>query len=291
MKRIIIGVLMALSLAVPATIFAADSDHEHDWEYDWMRAEKIDAEYHTAHMRCWECGAQKDEKEEHFYESAYECEAIDNTYHGTVYECEECGARTVKDRERHYAEYPDYTVKAATLTSKGKLHYTCDDCGSAYSKEVSWKRNSDYSASYDIVGISAVYQKSRTVTIKLERPVKGATLKVRIGRKTYNKKITNNKKKVKIKIRKTPYGSKIVPKLYYKGTLVGTDFSDDWDRVLYAKKIRKGMTKKQVKYTYEWGSPQRTASSSGGWTYWYYDDGSWIDFKNGKVKFWYNATK
>ena len=52
-------------------------------------------------------------------------------------------------------------------------------------------------------------------------------------------------------------------------------------------KIRKGMTKKQVKYT--WGPPDRKASSSGGWSYWYWDDGSYVDFKHGKVKYWYDA--
>ena len=55
----------------------------------------------------------------------------------------------------------------------------------------------------------------------------------------------------------------------------------------YAKKIAKGYTKKQVKWTDYWGSPDDTGSSSGGWSYWYYDDGSYVVFKHGRVRDWY----
>ncbi len=54
------------------------------------------------------------------------------------------------------------------------------------------------------------------------------------------------------------------------------------------RSIRKGMTKAQVKRSY-WGPPDDTASSSGGYSYWYYEDGSYIVFKHGKVSYWYNA--
>lgn len=55
------------------------------------------------------------------------------------------------------------------------------------------------------------------------------------------------------------------------------------------KNVRVGMTKAQVRRSY-WGSPDDTASSSGGWSYWYYDDGSYIAFRYGRVKYWYDAA-
>lgn len=65
-------------------------------------------------------------------------------------------------------------------------------------------------------------------------------------------------------------------------------------KILYAKNMKIGMTKKQLKCTYRflnhWGNPSSTAASSGGWSYWYYDDGSYIIFRYGKVKGWYDVN-
>lgn len=55
-------------------------------------------------------------------------------------------------------------------------------------------------------------------------------------------------------------------------------------------KIAEDFTKNQVKWTDNWGSPDSSASESGGWSYWYYDDGSYIGFKNGRVRYWYYVS-
>ena len=68
----------------------------------------------------------------------------------------------------------------------------------------------------------------------------------------------------------------------------GGKWKDKTKVVSSYRNIRKGMTKAQVKRTY-WGSPDDTASGSGGWSYWYYDDGSYIGFKNGRVSYWYDT--
>ena len=46
------------------------------------------------------------------------------------------------------------------------------------------------------------------------------------------------------------------------------------------------MTKTQVKDTRTWGTPKWTAKRANGWTYWFYKGGSYVGFKNGKVKTW-----
>ena len=115
--------------------------------------------------------------------------------------------------------------------------------------------------------------------------MKGSVLKVKVGKKTYTKKIKNYKKKIKIKIKKAKYGSKINIQLIYNGKVVGRS---ETDYVWYAKKLRRGMTKKQAKYT--WGWPEDTDSASGGWSFWYYGDGSSITFRHGKVNSWYDTN-
>ena len=49
-----------------------------------------------------------------------------------------------------------------------------------------------------------------------------------------------------------------------------------------------GMTQKQVRYT--WGAPSSTSSSSYGFTYWNWDDGSMVSFRNGVVDYWFDAA-
>lgn len=222
----------------------------------------------------------------HSYEF-YNIQSINSLEHGYYDRCYYCGEIKLTSTGPH--EYMDSEcVRLATLKGKGIERNYCV-CGYAWDEYFPWQYDGYGCASYDIVGISPVYKKSKSVTIRLKNSIKGSVLKVKIGKKTY-KANTKGKKTIKLKIKKTAYGSIITPRLYYKGRLIGKDVSDDWDCVLYAKDIKKGMKKKQVKYTYYWGSPDDTASASGGWSYWYYDDGSYIAFKKGKVKHWYNAA-
>ena len=138
--------------------------------------------------------------------------------------------------------------------------------------------------------LTVLYRSSKSMKVVLDNPARGAVVKVKIGKKTYSKKINSNSRTVKFKIKKPKYGKAISVKVYYGNKLIGTDrFCDTPGHVLYAKKLRKGMTKKQVKYTLNWGPAYYKGKHSSGWTRWGYLDGSYIYFKNGKVKKWYRA--
>ena len=166
------------------------------------------------------------------------------------------------------------------------MKYYCYTCGSYFEKPFSWKYNDVNSEYYDYYDWSNVYKKSKFMTFKYYwDPVpKGAIVKVKIGKKTYKATLKSHKK-IKFKFKKKPkYGQKITISLYYKGKLI----SRSKDYVYYAKKVKTGMTKKQVKYLSSWGTPYKKSSSSRGWSYWFYSGGSYIAFKNGRVQYWYS---
>ncbi len=102
------------------------------------------------------------------------------------------------------------------------------------------------------------------------------------GKKTYKATFKNKKTKIKLK-KKLKYGKKYTIRVYYKGKLLYKDF----DYAYYAKKLKTGMTMKQARWT--WCSSDRKSKSSNGWTYWFYDGGSYIAFKNGRVNYWYSS--
>lgn len=188
----------------------------------------------------------------------------------------------------------DYLIRTATIKRTGIVRYSCCNCGAIYDKYCSWsysKAEDDCSIyqTYDVLGHSIVYAKSKSVTVKLENPVRGSIVKVKIGKKTFKKKV-GSKKKIKVKIKKPTVGKHVSIKVYYKGHLIGTaedlDYEYDRSRVFSGKKIRKGMTKKQVKQLYKWSEVEDTDSDSSGYTYWYCEDGSTIVFRKGRVKYW-----
>lgn len=143
-----------------------------------------------------------------------------------------------------------------------------------------------------ISSISTIYRNTKKVTINVINVKAGDVLKLQIGKKIYKKKLTTDSDNcnITIKIKKPKkYGQYVYAWLETdKGTFYYDDQEDE-AYVYYGKKIKKGLTKKQVKWTSTWGSPSDTASASGGRSYWYYDDGSVILFKKGKVKKWYDA--
>ncbi len=201
-------------------------------------------------------------------------------------------------------------IRIATPKSKGIAEYRCDDCGAKIQETYSWKKIKPgsesgqylydrYYRSYDIKSHTIVYRSSKSVTVKLRHALKGSVLKVKIGKKTYSKKISD-KKTIKIPIKNQKAGNTVTFKVYYKGKVIGDyyeyygeedgySYSPSSDQVYYAKNIKLGMTKNQVKNLYNWGPPSSSGSSSSGLSYWYYSDGSYIRFKNGKVSYWYDA--
>ena len=251
---------------------------------------KFDKEKHTVCYKCMYCeGLVPYKKEKHEFD--YDAKKIDGKYHNVIQTCSLCNEKVIVGKEKHEWEYSS-VIRKATPTTKGIIKERCSDCDATREREVAF--GSEYgSVKYEVSTFTPIYRTSKSVTVKLNRPMKGGTVQVKIGKKTYKAKIKNNSKKIKVKIKNPKMGQKVTVQLIYKNEVlysgIGEDNDDDnW--VYYAKKIKKGMTMKQVKYTYEWGPTDDTASSSGGWKFWHYDDYSSVSFKNGRVVSWYDAA-
>lgn len=264
------------------------SYEKHNLSLDCTYENVPKANCHYRVYTCTRCGEKVKEPDEHslLYEpDSYT--SINQYGHYANYRCYSCNG-IMQQYEKHYND--EKTIRLATPKKKGVVRIKCSKCSYSKNKSVKWAYGKDHCLTYDIYDYSLVFFNSNTITVKLTRALKGAVLKVKIGKKTYKKKLNNTKKKVKVKIGNNPIGSKISVKLYYKNRLIGMDESDNyeygWDRVLYARKIHLGMTTEQVKYTETWGAPDRTGSASGGWTFWYYNSGAYVAFQNGVVKQW-----
>ena len=204
-------------------------------------------------------------------------------------ECDWCG-EPQWILEKHEYDYDSFKVKKyATPKSKGKIVYSCDYCDQIKTKTVKWKIHGKGCKNYDPVKHSTVYVSSTKVRVKLRNALKGSVVRVKIGKRIYSKKIKSSRvKKVTIRIRRPKMGQKVRINVKYRGKKIGTYSYDSDDMVWYGNKVRDGMTKKQVRCT--WGSPSDTSSGSGGWSYWYWSDGSCVYFKNGRVYYWYDAA-
>lgn len=139
------------------------------------------------------------------------------------------------------------------------------------------------------VHVKNIYAKNKYVKGYLRGAIKGEKIVVKVGKKTYSATVNKTSKKYPFKIYIGNHKPGITVKTYLRTATKDTVFTSS-DTLYYAYKIKKGFTKKQVKWTKTWGSPSDTASAANGWSYWYYDDGSEIDFKNGKVYWWYDAA-
>lgn len=255
MKKIIVVILFALILSgLPLTVYANECNH--NWYFS-SEYKKKDNMSHLCVYKCYYCGATKDVEETHNWDEG-NCIRQATVFAPAIirYECWDCKA--TKDIMKKYSPDSEYSIKYFDdYDEEEDEYYEC---------------------------FSTVYRNSKSITIYLEAPLKGGLVQVKFGKKTYTKKITNNSKNIKIKIKKQKWGKKFTVKVTYKGIKLYSD----WSYVWYAKKLKKGFTKKQAKYT--WGKPDDTASASGGWSYWYYDDGSYIGFKSGRVRYWYDAA-
>ena len=200
----------------------------------------------------------------------------------------------------HY--YNSTIIRKASLDADGIERHTCTACGAYYDTTFPWALDEPLSPryqSYNVNNYTLVYPKSKSITLWLDNPRAGSVVKVKIGKKTYTKAVKGGKVKIKIK-KKPKYGKRVTIGVYNHGTLIGRSYYyddddgryylEDKEIVYYADRIKRGMTKKQVRCLSEWGDPSETASGSGGRSYFYYDDGSVVLFKKGKVRAWYNAA-
>lgn len=218
-----------------------------DWYYDW---------YYDDYMFC-----------DHFYKELTDTYSLNSKYHTKVYYCSNCfNDIYVKQAHKKKWYYRAYDA------DDGVWCYGCKDCG-----------YNEYDAQLDY---TVAYKKKKYVKVYLSDNVyQGDLLTVKIGKKTYKKKITKSEKNpmYKLKIKKPKKNKKIHVYVTHRGEKVYLG----WEYVMTSWNPKKGMTKKQVRNYTAWGDPDETRKASGGYSYWYYDDGSYIVFKRGRVKKWY----
>ena len=145
----------------------------------------------------------------------------------------------------------------------------------------------EYKRQHSYLYVCGITKKSKTASIYVSDARAGDTLALIIGKKKYTQTISSDISNtyVQFKIKKSKAGKSVTTQL------IGADgqvVCSDYDIVYIGTKIKRGYTKKQVSQTLGWGDPDSTASASGGWSFWYYDDGSSISFKGGKVRAWVN---
>lgn len=205
----------------------------------------------------------------------------DENYHYGIARCHYCGDTRVIGKE-HTLE----TKTTKATPAKNGVKITSCFCGYVSNRTpIKWTYHGSDCLSYDINDFTDVYQDSKYIVVKLDNALKGAVLKVRIGNRTYRKKLKSKTKTILLKIKQHPIGSKIRIQLTYKGRIIGEDESNGFPNVYYSGNVKVGMTKKQVRWT--WGVPKRKSRASGGWEFWYYEDGSSVTFHNGSVYSWY----
>ena len=166
------------------------------------------------------------------------------------------------------------------LNTKVTIHFVDSD-------GLTWKQTKKIrETEYARVSLGGyMYKNQKTVKVVIKKAKKGDKAILKVAGKTYTKKFKSNKAtyKHRFKVKKTQAGQKIV--LYLKDKR-GNIKAHDKTKVYYARNIRKGMTKQQVKLLPGWGSPDKT-SIYGKYTTWYYDGYSEaVYFYNGKVTGW-----
>lgn len=137
-----------------------------------------------------------------------------------------------------------------------------------------------------------VYRNSKKMKVEAECVHAGDTVIVKIGKKTYKKKIIKNAKKIvyvqKIKKPKK-WGKKITITVKNK---FNQTVSYETDKVFYGSKLKKKMTKKKCLCISGWEDPN-SKTVSGKYTYWWYDDDddgyydSYLKFKGNKLVGWH----
>ena len=236
---------------------------------------------HITTYKCVDCGTVVSREESHTESVDYTCKKIDDNLHGRLAVCDYCGYKHYEDISQH-SWLNSNIVKPATVFEPGIIQYKCSFCSAEKVEPFQWKAGAYGSESYSISEWSDVYKKSKSMHVFLTKPVPGGILQVKIGKKVY--RVPADQASITIKFKKKPKNFQDIEiNLLYGPMCLDTKY----DFVIYAKRVKKGMTKRQVEYT--WGDPDDTSKSSGGWTFWYYNDGSYVGFKGKRVKIWYNA--
>lgn len=138
-----------------------------------------------------------------------------------------------------------------------------------------------------------IYRNAKKVKVRVKNAHKGDIIQLKVGKQTVKKKIKKDTSKTTITFKlkkKTTAGSKItiVAKNKFKQTIAKAG-----DKVYYASKIKKGMTKKQCRLVPGWDGPYEKYVSGKWETWWFDDDGdgyaneSYLEFYKGKLYGWH----
>lgn len=186
-------------------------------------------------------------------------------------------------------------TRKAKVNSKGKVTFKklpLAKCGSKakvsitkFGKTGSCKVKVKGGSRYGVAGILYVkplFKGKKVVKVYFNDFVHGDVLKVKIGSKTYKKKIKfDGEKTVKVKIKRSVAGKKVTVTLYdHFGKKVQRDKSKVWR----GKYIYQGDTKKQVKMTYGFGTPDHINyyTDHEQWCY----DGAYLYFYGNSLRSW-----
>lgn len=175
-----------------------------------------------------------------------------------------------------------FKIPIPHVKNGAKLKVMVNANGGSYSAAKAFQQ-----PNYEIIDtLSYAYRDSKKIKVEITDAEKGDVLTVKIGKKTYKKKIPKNDDDYicTIKIKKPKKaGTKIKYILKDKHKhLVATGKS----KVYYAKRVKKGMTKKQCKLVPGWEKPSSNSYINGK-TIWWYKDNAWLMFKNGKLVGWH----
>jgi hypothetical protein len=132
-----------------------------------------------------------------------------------------------------------------------------------------------------------VFRKTKKMTVTLKNVHKGDYVAINVAGKKYKKKITKDaatkKYIIKLKSNKSFGGSKVKVVVYNKYKQKLRTHSKP---IYYASKIKRGFTKKQVKFTTGWGPPENIDTYGKYTTWWYGDYSRYVYFYNGNVTGW-----
>ena len=207
------------------------------------------------------------------------------TYYGSTVKLK-IGKKTYKTKANSNGEYKIKNIKICKIGTKFKVTFSKN--GSSYTKSGKVKNPEPYMLNY-------YYYRNQTKFHGYVKNVhKGDKIVVKIGNKTYTKKVKKNYSKLKysFKVKKNGnYGSKITLKIVNKFNQTMTSYSDV---IYYSKNLKVGMTTKQVKYVPGWTDKPLYKEYHSYGTFWYYDDDdddywdSYLFFdSNNKLSDWY----
>lgn len=158
------------------------------------------------------------------------------------------------------------------------------------SKDTSKKTTKKVEKKSTIKSNNWIFKDSTKVKVVATNVKRGDIIRLKIGKKTYTKKVKSTKAKLTatIKIKKPGfYGKKYTLSLRRKGKTIASSK----EYVYLSKTVYTGYTKKQVKWLVYWNDPdkKKKSASSEKWCYDWEDDGrydAYLYFKNGKVSGW-----